>query len=36
VDEAVTHIVPLEETPKILDEWSREPERFTKIIVEVS
>ena len=36
VDEAVTHIVPLEETPKILDEWSREPERFTKIRVEVS
>jgi 2-desacetyl-2-hydroxyethyl bacteriochlorophyllide A dehydrogenase len=36
VDAAVTHIVPLEETPKILDEWDREPARFTKIVVEVN
>jgi 2-desacetyl-2-hydroxyethyl bacteriochlorophyllide A dehydrogenase len=36
VDAAVTHIVPLDHTPRILGEWSREPERFTKIMVEVS
>jgi 2-desacetyl-2-hydroxyethyl bacteriochlorophyllide A dehydrogenase len=36
VDAAVTHVVPFEETPAILDQWSREPERFTKIMVEVS
>ena len=36
VEEAVTHMVPFEETPTILEEWSREPERFTKIMVEVA
>ncbi len=36
VDAAVTHIVPFEETAAILDEWSRDPERFTKIMVQVS
>jgi 2-desacetyl-2-hydroxyethyl bacteriochlorophyllide A dehydrogenase len=36
VEDAVTHIVPFTDAPKILDEWSREPERFTKIMVEVS
>jgi 2-desacetyl-2-hydroxyethyl bacteriochlorophyllide A dehydrogenase len=36
VDAAVTHVVPFEETPGILEEWSREPARFTKIMVEVS
>jgi 2-desacetyl-2-hydroxyethyl bacteriochlorophyllide A dehydrogenase len=36
VEEAVTHIVPIEETPAILDAWSREPAHFTKIMVEVS
>jgi 2-desacetyl-2-hydroxyethyl bacteriochlorophyllide A dehydrogenase len=36
VDAAVTHIVPFEETPDILDAWSREPERFSKIMVQVS
>ena len=36
VDAAVTHIVPFERTPRILEEWSQEPERFTKIMVEVS
>jgi threonine dehydrogenase-like Zn-dependent dehydrogenase len=35
VDEAVTDVVPLEETPAILEAWSREPARFTKIMVEV-
>ncbi len=35
VDAAVTHIVPFEETPKILEEWNREPGRFTKIMIEV-
>lgn len=36
VDEAITHIVPMEETPEILEEWNREPARFTKIMIEVS
>jgi 2-desacetyl-2-hydroxyethyl bacteriochlorophyllide A dehydrogenase len=35
VEEAVTHIVPMEEAPEILEAWSREPARFTKIMVEV-
>ena len=35
VDAAVTHIVQFDQTPRILEEWSREPERFTKIMVEV-
>jgi 2-desacetyl-2-hydroxyethyl bacteriochlorophyllide A dehydrogenase len=36
VEAAVTHIVPFEQTPAILDAWSREPERFSKIMVDVS
>jgi len=36
VDAAVTHIVPFAETPNILEAWSREPERFSKIMVQVS
>jgi threonine dehydrogenase-like Zn-dependent dehydrogenase len=36
VEEAVTHMVPIEETPAILEAWSREPARFTKIMIEVS
>jgi threonine dehydrogenase-like Zn-dependent dehydrogenase len=36
VDDAVTHLVPMDETPAILEAWSREPARFTKIMVEVS
>jgi 2-desacetyl-2-hydroxyethyl bacteriochlorophyllide A dehydrogenase len=36
VDDAVTHTVPMDETPAILEAWSREPVRFTKIMVEVS
>jgi 2-desacetyl-2-hydroxyethyl bacteriochlorophyllide A dehydrogenase len=36
VDAAVTHIVPFEQTPTILEEWNREPARFTKIMIEVS
>lgn len=36
VEAAVTHTVPFEETPGILDAWSREPERFSKIMIEVS
>lgn len=35
VDEAVTHMVPMEETPGILAAWSDEPARFSKIMVEV-
>jgi threonine dehydrogenase-like Zn-dependent dehydrogenase len=36
VNEAVTHMVAFEETPEILEEWSRDPARFTKIMVEVN
>jgi threonine dehydrogenase-like Zn-dependent dehydrogenase len=36
VDAAVTHMVAFEETPRILEAWSREPARFTKVMVEVS
>jgi 2-desacetyl-2-hydroxyethyl bacteriochlorophyllide A dehydrogenase len=36
VDAAVTHEVALEETPQVLEEWSREPARFGKVMVEVS
>ncbi|MGB7547334.1 MAG: zinc-binding dehydrogenase, partial [Terracidiphilus sp.] len=35
VDEAVTHSVPMEETPDILEAWNLEPARFTKIMIEV-
>jgi threonine dehydrogenase-like Zn-dependent dehydrogenase len=33
VDEAVTEIVPLAETPDALAAWSREPSRFSKIMI---
>lgn len=36
VEAAVTHTVRFEETPSILASWDREPERFTKIMVDVS
>ena len=36
VEAAVTHTILFEETPAILDAWNREPERFTKIMVDVS
>jgi len=36
VDDAVTHTVPIDETPAILEAWSRELARFTKIMVEVA
>lgn len=36
VDAAVTHRVALDETPAILEAWNREPEKFTKIMVDVS
>ncbi len=36
VDEAVTHLVPLDEAPSILRAWDREPARFTKIMIEVA
>jgi 2-desacetyl-2-hydroxyethyl bacteriochlorophyllide A dehydrogenase len=34
-DHAVTHIVPMREAPAILEEWSREPAHFTKIMIQV-
>jgi threonine dehydrogenase-like Zn-dependent dehydrogenase len=36
VEAAVTHMVPFDETPAILEAWSREPAQFTKIMIEVS
>ena len=36
VDAAVTHMVPFDETPAILDAWSHDPAQFTKIMIEVS
>jgi 2-desacetyl-2-hydroxyethyl bacteriochlorophyllide A dehydrogenase len=36
VEDAVTHVVPMKETPAILEAWNREPGRFCKIMVEVS
>ena len=36
VEEAVTHTVAFEEGAAILEAWNREPERFTKIMVDVS
>jgi 2-desacetyl-2-hydroxyethyl bacteriochlorophyllide A dehydrogenase len=35
VEDAVTHIVSMDEAPAIFEEWSREPARFTKIMIEV-
>lgn len=35
VEDAVTQIVPMEEAPAIFEEWSREPARFTKVMIEV-
>ena len=36
VEDAVTHMVPIEEAPRILEAWNHEPTRFGKIMVEVS
>ena len=36
VDDAVTHMVPMEEAPRILEAWNHEPTRFGKIMVDVS
>ncbi|MFP5236482.1 MAG: zinc-binding alcohol dehydrogenase family protein [Acidobacteriota bacterium] len=36
VDEAVTHTIPIEQTPEILAAWDREPGRFGKILIEVA
>jgi threonine dehydrogenase-like Zn-dependent dehydrogenase len=36
VDDAVTHMVALEEAPRILEAWNHEPTRFGKIMIEVS
>lgn len=35
VEEAVTHMVPMEDAPAILEMWNLEPAQFTKIIIEV-
>jgi 2-desacetyl-2-hydroxyethyl bacteriochlorophyllide A dehydrogenase len=35
VDDAVSRIVPLEETPEAIATWSADPARFTKIMIQV-
>jgi 2-desacetyl-2-hydroxyethyl bacteriochlorophyllide A dehydrogenase len=35
VEEAVTHVVPFEDAPVILEAWSRDPAQFTKIMIQV-
>ncbi len=36
VEDAVTHVVPIDEAPGILEAWDRDPARFTKIMIEVA
>ena len=36
LEDAVTHMVPMEETPRILEAWNHEPTRFGKIMIDVS
>jgi 2-desacetyl-2-hydroxyethyl bacteriochlorophyllide A dehydrogenase len=36
VEEAVTHIVPLSDTPDVLAAWDRDPARFGKIMIEIA
>ena len=36
VDEAITHVVSIEEAPAVLEAWSGDPARFTKIMINVS
>jgi threonine dehydrogenase-like Zn-dependent dehydrogenase len=36
VEKAIGKVVSLEETPAVLDEWAREPSRFSKIMVRVA
>lgn len=36
VEDAVTHMVTLNETPEVLAAWDHEPAQFTKIMVDVS
>ncbi len=36
VEDAITHMIPMEETPRILEAWNHEPTRFGKIMVDVS
>jgi 2-desacetyl-2-hydroxyethyl bacteriochlorophyllide A dehydrogenase len=36
VDDAITHIVPMDEAPGILAAWNRDPAPFGKIVIELS
>lgn len=36
VDDAITHMVPMDEAPAILAAWDREPAHFGKIMIDVS
>ncbi|HEY1987026.1 MAG TPA: zinc-binding alcohol dehydrogenase family protein [Terracidiphilus sp.] len=36
VDDAVTHMVPMDEAPRILEAWSLAPARYGKIMIDVS
>jgi threonine dehydrogenase-like Zn-dependent dehydrogenase len=33
VDEAVTHIVPIDQAPEVLKAWSQDPAHFSKIMI---
>ncbi len=36
VDDAISVVAPIEEAPDLLRQWSEDPARFTKILIEVS
>jgi threonine dehydrogenase-like Zn-dependent dehydrogenase len=36
VEDAVSMIIPMEEVPEVLRQWSEKPAAFTKIMVQVS
>jgi hypothetical protein len=36
VDDVISAVVPIEETPEMLRQWSSNPAAFTKIMVKVS
>jgi threonine dehydrogenase-like Zn-dependent dehydrogenase len=36
VDDAITHVVSIEEAPRILSAWDRDPAHFGKIMIDVS
>jgi 2-desacetyl-2-hydroxyethyl bacteriochlorophyllide A dehydrogenase len=35
VDAAVSHTIPFDEAPRVLEQWSAEPQRFSKIMIDL-